>query len=168
MRAGFYLVVVLALFCLLVGCGSSTGSSSSQTVGADVIQTYSFTTEGEPTTTFTTLPRPLTGSEWELKQTLGQMAGYDLAPYAGENVALIRYPLTEMYYPDPVTHVDFNGVSFTSVSAGLPLYLWVVATDQTTICSYLSVREESMAFLELLQSGIIASGFYAVNDRHIR
>lgn len=145
MNKGFFLIpLVISIF----GCGSSSSTPSSQSVGADVIQKYSLQVEGQPTTTSITLPQQFTDANWGLKEELCQQAGYDLAPHAGQNVSLLRYNLTEKYYP---------AVS-RNIGAGEPLYLWVIAKDQTSVCGYLSVREDS---------GLIP-GVFAVNDPNVK
>jgi hypothetical protein len=149
MKKVFYLILLIGFFISIsiFGCGSTSSAPTSQPVGADVVQKYSFHVEGQPTTTSITLPQQLTDANWGLKEGLCQQAGYDLTPYAGQNVTLIQFNLTEKYY-----HPAIPGTT------GEPLYLWVVAKDQTSVCGYLSVREGS---------GLIP-GVFAVNDPNIK
>lgn len=118
-----------------------------QMVGADIIQKYNFHIESGPMTVTATLPQQFTDANWGLKEGLCQQAGYDLTPYAGQNVSLIHFNLTEKYY-----HPAIPGTT------GEPLYLWVVAKDQTSVCGYLSVRESSG----------LTPGVFAVNDTNIK
>ena len=131
MKKEFYLIPLVGSLLLIsiFGCGSTSSTPISQSVGADVIQKYSFHTEGQPTTTPVTLPQQLTDANWGLKEGLCQQAGYDLAPYAGQNLSLIQYNLMEKYYP----------ATSRNPGSGESLYLWVIAKDQTSICGYLSV-----------------------------
>ena len=149
MKAEHFLVLLVGLFIStsIFGCGNTSSASTSQSVGADVIQKYSFHTEGEPTTTPVTLPQQITGANWGLIEGLCQQAGYDLTPYVGQDLSLIQFNLTQKYY-----HPAIPG------NAGESLYLSVFAKDQTSVCGYLSVREGS---------GLIP-GVFAVNDPDIR
>lgn len=142
MRRGFYVMVVLCFFLSNLGCGSSSGDSSSQSVGADIIQKYSFHIEGQPTT----ISQQLTDADLSLKESLCRQAGYDLTPYKGQNLSFTKYGLIEKYYP--VTLMGF----------GLPLNLWVITKDLVTVCGYVSVRDDS----------IITPGLFAVNDPNIK
>jgi len=145
----FYLILLIGFLISIsiFGCGSTSSvPTSSQSVGADVVQKYSFHVEGQTTTTSITLPQQLTDANWGLKEGLCQQAGYDLTPYAGQSVSLIQFNLTEKYY-----HPSIPGTT------GEPLYLWVVAKDQTSVCGYLSVRDGS---------GFIP-GVFSVNDPNI-
>ena len=148
MNRGFCLIPMVGIFIVMsiLGCGGTSGTAS-QPAGADIIRTYNFHTEGQSTTTSLTLPQQFTDANWGLKEGLCQQAGYDLTPYAGQNVSSIRFNLTEKYY-----HPAIPGI------AGEPLYLSVIAKDQTSICGWLSVREGS---------GLIP-GVLTVNDPHVK
>jgi hypothetical protein len=171
MKKEFYLIPLVGSFLLIsiFGCGSTSSAPSSQSVGADVIQKYSFQVEGLPITTPLTLPQQLTDANWSLKEGLCQQAGYELAPYAGQNVSLTKYNLLERYYYRIITWVQFIGLPSQSVitDVDLSLYLWVIAKDQTTVCSYISVAEDSTAYEDLRQRGLFPE-FFAVNDEHIK
>lgn len=114
---------------------------------ADFIQKHNFHIESGPTTVTATLPQQFTDANWSLKEGLCQQAGYDLTPYAGQNVSLIHINITEKYYNPAIPG-----------TIGEPLYIWIVAKDQTSVCGFLSVRESS---------GLIP-GVFAVNDTNIR
>ncbi len=128
----------LLLAVLLFGCGTDTKDlNPNEQIALKVIQQYNFQTEGEPQMSDGTLPSELTDANWGLKEIVCQQAGYDLTPYAGQTVSLMRYSLREEYTP-----VDE------------PLYLWIVIKDNSCICAYATVRENS---------GLIP-GVFAVND----
>lgn len=135
-------VVSLFVSLLITGCGSNENAPTSQPIGSDIIQKYNFHIEGEPTTIITTLPQQFNDANWGLKELICEQAGYSLTPYAGESITLIKFNITgrDEMFPNE------------------PLYLWVVAKDQTSICGYLTVRE---------QSGLIP-GVFAVNDPIIK
>lgn len=160
---------LLAVFTLssCFGCGSSGTASSPQPVGADVIQEYSFQVQGEPTTTSITLPQQVSGTEWEKKQDLCQQAGYDLAPYAGHDLTLTRYSLTESYDPGIVVYADLNGLVQETDLPNLSLYLWVIAKDEATVCGYVSIAEENNYVQELLESGSLHSVLLPVTSSRI-
>jgi hypothetical protein len=147
MKEGFYLTLLTVLFTSILGCGSSSSTSQSQPVGIEIIQKCNFQTEGLPTTTILILPQQFNDANWGLKEGVCQQAGYDLVPYAGQNVSLVQYTLTEKYYQPTIQG-----------AAGEPLYLWIIAKDQAPICGYLTVREGS---------GLIP-GVIAVNDSNVR
>jgi inhibitor of cysteine peptidase len=149
MNKKLYLTPMVGFLVLIsiLGCGSTSSAPSSQPVGADIIQKYNFHVEGQSITTPFTLPQPITDAGWGLKEDMCQQAGYDLTPYAGQNISVIQYNLAEKYYYPAILG-----------SAGESLYLWVIAKDQTSICGYLSVREDS---------GLIP-GVFAVNDPNIK
>ncbi len=121
MRKELYLIALTGLFfsISIVGCGSSSSTPTSQTVGAEIIQKYNFHVQGQPTSTGLTLPLQFTDANWELKETTCQQAGYDLTPYAGQDITAIKYNLTETY-------------------SGDSLSLVVLAKDQTSICGYIA------------------------------
>lgn len=121
MNMKFYLVILVGFLISIsiVGCGSSSSTPSSQTVGADIIQKYNFHIEGQPMTVTLTLPQQFTDANWGLKNGMCQQAGYDLTPFAGQDIALIGYNMTEKY-------------------SGESLSLIVLAKDQTCICSYVA------------------------------
>lgn len=138
----FNLSVGLFVFCVIMGCGSSSTAPSSQSVGSDIIKQYSFHIEGEPTATSINLPQEFAGPDWGLKENLCQMAGYSLTSYAGQIASLVVYNISEKYYESPER-------------AGLPLSLVVLAKEHTTICGYLS------------NSGLIP-GAFALNDPNVK
>jgi hypothetical protein len=129
---------------LIIGCGSG---SSTPAIGSDIITHYNFHVESEPTTTTFLLPQQFNDANWGLKENLCEQAGYSLIPFAGQSVSLVRYDLVEKYFGPAVP-----------VGAGEPLYLWIVAKDQLSICGYLSVRENSS----------LIPGVFALNDPSIR
>lgn len=110
------LMVGTLLITLICGCGSSN-SSNTQSVGADIIQKYNFKTIGQPTTTAITLPQQFTDANWGLKQMTCQQAGYDLTPFAGQDITAVQYNIAETYF-------------------GASLTLIVLAKDPTSICGY--------------------------------
>lgn len=110
---GFF--ISIAIF----GCGSSSSAPSSQPVGADIIQKYNFHTEGQPVSTSLTLPQQFTDANWGLKESTCQQAGYDLTPFAGQNITALKYDITEKY-------------------SGDSLSLIVLAKDQNCICGYVA------------------------------
>jgi len=119
----------LAIYCALlvvclVGCGSDTNRSRDEQVALSVIQKYNLHTEGAPQTDVYTLPQEFNDANWGLKETVCQQAGYDLTPFAGQTVSLMRYSILEKYNGDP-------------------LYLWILTKENTCICAYTSVREGS-------------------------
>lgn len=135
-----YCYFLLAL--LLVGCGTDTKASNpNEQVAVKVIQQYNFQTEGDPQNGSFTLPAELTDANWGLKETVCREAGYDLAPYAGQTVAYMRYSLREEYTP-----------------SGEPLYLWILIKDNSCVCAYTTVREGSN----------LIPGVFAVNDPGIK
>jgi len=124
-----------------MGCGSTSPPppSVAPTVGKDIAQKYNFNVVSEAIISNITLPQQMTGPDWGLKEGLCEQAGYSLVPFAGQNVSIAHYSITNKW----------NSES---------LYLWVVAKDQASICGYLSVREGS---------GLIP-GVFAVNDSNIK
>jgi hypothetical protein len=66
-----------------------------------------------------TLPQQFTDANWGLKQGVCQQAGYDLTQFAGQDIAVIRYNMTEKY-------------------SGDSLSLILLAKDQTCICGYVA------------------------------
>jgi len=167
MKEALYYLVCFFILTVMMGCGGSSGPSS-QPVGTDVIQKYSLVVEGQPDTTPLILPQELTDADWRVKNGLCRQSGYDLAAYAGSDVSLTKYDLKEMYYPN-VTSVstDLDEVQTMRPAPALSLYLWVIAKDQATICSYVSAREDNV-FLQSLHLGIVASGVFPVNDQNIK
>lgn len=121
MRKEICLIVLAGCFFAfaMIGCGSSSSTPTSQAVGADIFQKYNFHVDGQPTSTSLTLPLQFTDANWGLKETTCQQAGYDLTPYAGQNITAIKYNLTETY-------------------SGDSLSLIVLAKDQTCICGYVA------------------------------
>lgn len=121
MKKKFYLVVLVGLFIFIsiFGCGSSSSVPLFQPVGSDVIQKYNFHIEGQPMTVTLTLPQQFTDANWGLKEEVCQQAGYDLTPYAGQDIAVIRYSMAEKY-------------------SGDSLSLILLANDQTCICGYIA------------------------------
>ncbi len=97
---------------------------SNQVTTKITIQDYSFYYEGVPIASTITLPQQLNDANWDLKENICEQAGYSLIPYAGEDIAAIKYGIIETYSNEP-------------------LYLWILEKNQTTICAYLSVREGS-------------------------
>jgi len=168
MRRCLYTIVACFLFSSCFGCGSSETAPSSQPVGADVIQKYALLVQGQPATTSITLPQQLAGTEWEAKQDLCQQAGYDLTPYAGQDLALTRYSVTETYHPGTGLDRDSNGIIEVTVLPSLPLYLWVVDKNEATVCGYFSIAEESNYVQQLLESGILRSELLPVNNAQIK
>lgn len=151
MKKSSYLILPVVLsFCLLIiGCGSLSSPPSSH-VGyseSDIIHKYNFHIEGEPTITAITLPQQFTGANWGLKEILCQQAGYELTPYAGQSITLIKYSITEKYYHPNIPE-----------SSGEPLYLYILAKDQISIGGYLAVRENSL----------LTPGGFALNDTYIK
>jgi len=148
MKKTFCFILIAGLFSFaIMACGTNSSSPDSQP-GAEIIQQYNFHVEGEPTIGSITLPQQFAVADgWGLLEIKCQQAGYSLVPYAGETVSFVKYSITEKWYhpaiPEP---------------AGDPLYLRVLAKDQTSMCGYLSVREDSDA----------APGVFAVNDPYIR
>jgi hypothetical protein len=149
MKKIFYLIFFAGFFIslLILGCGSHSSPPASQPIGSDIIKQYNFHIESGPTTTTITLPQEFSGPDWGLKETICEQAGYSLVPYAGQSVTLAQYNVEEKYY-----------LPTTPELPGEPLYLWIVAKDQTSICGYLTVREGTN----------LASGVCALNDPNIR
>jgi hypothetical protein len=117
-----FLLAGLAGFLLcnsISGCGGSSESPSSQPLVATITEKYSLHTVGSAMTVSLTLPQQFTGADWELKETVCQSAGYDLTPFAGQNVAVVRYNLTDKYSDDSLSLV-------------------ILAQDQTCLCSYIA------------------------------
>ncbi|MCM2356853.1 MAG: DUF4830 domain-containing protein [Geobacteraceae bacterium] len=121
----FILIIYISVSFSIMGCGSSSNTSSSLP-GAEIIQQYNFHVEGSPTTTPLTLPQQFNDANWGVKENVCEQAGYSLIPHAGESISAIKYSITEKFSSEP-------------------LYLWILAKDQTCICAYLSVRENSNA-----------------------
>lgn len=137
--SSFILLFGLIASLSIIGCGSTSNDPLPDPIGSDIIQQYDFHVEGEPTTTSLTLPQAFDDANWGLKEITCKEAGYSLIPYAGESVTAVKYNITEKY-------------------ASEPLYLWVLAKDQTSVCGYLSVREGST----------LTPGVFAVNDPSIK
>jgi hypothetical protein len=118
MRTSFLFALVVFFLCsLLIGCGSSTNDSSAQAVGADIIARYNLHEEGQATTADINLPQEFTDANWGLKQGVCQQAGFDLAPYPGQTVSMVKYDLADKYLGDSLS-------------------LYVLVKDQTCICAY--------------------------------
>jgi hypothetical protein len=73
----------------------------------------------------TQLPTELSGPDWGLKKNICEQSGYNLSAYAGKNVSLACFPISERY--------DFKE----------PLNVWVVSSEDKIICVYKTVREDS-------------------------
>jgi hypothetical protein len=112
----------------------------------------------------------LIDENWTLKARLCQQAGYDLGPYAGQDVSLTRYNLHQRYHSDYI--MAGTGIGGESqqvyVNIDLSLYLWVIAKDHVTLGSYISVADSSAAYLQLLQRGFFTSDLLAINDENIK
>ncbi len=149
MKKEFYAILSVFFFVSIpsLGCGSTSSDSSSQPAGAEIIQKYDLQVESQLTVTTLTLPQQFTDANWGLKEQLCQQAGYDLMPYAGQDVSLVKYSVTEKFYHPSNPEIG-----------ALPLYLWVVAKDQTSVCGYFSVREGSN----------FVPGVFALNDPTIK
>lgn len=169
MKLGSFMLF-FSLLLSVSGCGSQASPPSSQPVGADVVQKYAFVTKGQAITISTALPQGLIGEDWSLKANLCQQAGYDLGPYAGQDVSLTRYNLDERYRCRLIIQsTDLNGGSQTvDVDVDLPLYLWIISRDGVTLGAYLSVAEFTTAYLQLRHIGFFMSDLLAVDDVHIK
>jgi len=119
MRKEICLIVLAGCFFAfaMIGCGSSSSTPTSQAVGADILQKYNFHVVGQPTSTSLTLPLQFTDANWGLKETTCQGAGYDLTPFAGQDITSIQYSIAEKYF-------------------GTSLSLNVLAKGQTSICGF--------------------------------
>lgn len=167
MKEALYYLVCTLVLAMITGCGGSSGAPS-EPVGTDVMQKYSLVVEGQPTITPLLLPQVLTDEEWTEKNGLCREAGYDLTPYAGSEVSVTKYDLKQMYYTNfSIETMDTYGIQTIQPAPPLSLYLWVIAKDQATICSYVSAQED-VVFLVLLHSGRLASGLFPVNDPNIK
>ncbi len=120
MKKEFYLFPLVGIYILIsiYGCGNT---SSAPAVGADIIQKYNLHVEGQPLTTNLTLPQQFTDANWGLKQGACQQAGYDLTPYAGQDITAVTYSIAEKY-------------------SGDQLSLIVLAQGQTSICGYVAAN----------------------------
>jgi Domain of unknown function (DUF4830) len=120
MRASFLFALVSLVLCSsLMGCGGSSNDSPVQAVGADIIARYNLHEEGQATTADINLPQEFTDANWGLKQGVCQQAGFDLTPYAGQTVSMVKYDLADKYLGDPLS-------------------LYVLVKDQTCICAYVA------------------------------
>jgi hypothetical protein len=128
--------IVFLLCFTIAGCGDDIFTQNQQPakdpIVTEVITKYHFHTTGEPQTQEVTLPQELNDANWGLKEYLCQQAGYDLAPFAGQTVAVVRYPILERYYGEPL--YLHSGDSLYHY--GVPLNLWIVETENTAICAY--------------------------------
>lgn len=136
--SNFILLVSLFVFFSITGCGSTSNTPASQQVGRDIIQKYNFHLEGQASTASLILPQQFNEANWGVIESVCEQGGYSLNSYAGQSISEIRYNIVETWGSEP-------------------LYLWVLAKDQTSVCSYLSVRENSN----------VTPGVFAVNNSEI-
>lgn len=139
-------ILVCGMFAagLLTGCGGGGGESAPPpaTTEADIIKKYNLHVSGDPVVKTISL----SGGGWELVELLCQRVGYSLAPYAGRDVTLVTYSITERWY-SPIPS-----------DPGSDLYLRLVTRDGVAACGYLSVRENSTA----------VPGLFALNDPNVK
>lgn len=110
------------------------------------LKRISINTTGPETISSATLPSPIGGANWGLKQGLCEQGGYDLTPYAGKMVTLTQYPTDAVY-----AQVN-RGATSTE-----PLNVWIVQSDGSIACIYLAVR----------QGSLLIPGVFSVNDPSI-
>jgi hypothetical protein len=164
MRERFYLIIGLFFIAQILGCGGSTVAPF-QSVGADVIQKNALSVISQLSTTSITVPQQF-ADDWSVKENLCQQIGYDLIPYAGQQLSLTQFDISEKYYIDVTTQQhDANGVTTTTV--GLPLYLWVISKDNATIGAYVTLTDDPVS-LQYIHLGVVNSTMFAVNDANIR
>jgi uncharacterized protein YceK len=128
-RKAFLVCVGFLASILLSGCGS-TSSTSSQIIGADIIQKYNFHITGQSDTNNFTLSSQV--GNFDLVETACNQAGYDLMPYVGQHITEIGYSLAETI-------------------SGASIYLIVFATDQTTFADLYveAIRQVSKQLMTL-------------------
>ena len=122
----------LLLICVL---STSVWAASIFDIAINVLQGWGRHIAGIPSTNELTLPQQLTDANWGLKRIKCEAGGYDLTPYAGGAVSAVTYGIAETWY-------------------GEPLNAWVLIKENTCICAYITVRQESNA----------APGVFAIND----
>ncbi|WP_136513918.1 DUF4830 domain-containing protein [Geomonas edaphica] len=140
-------VVSMFLAVIFLFGPSYSFSSASQLVGSDIIQKYDLHIKGTSSTEEVLLPHELTGPNWGLKQSVLKRTGFELSPYAGQRVLLIRYDLVEKYYQT----TNFGTESYD-------LSLWVVAKGHKALGAFVTCR---------WPHGLIP-GVFAVNDSSIK
>ncbi|WP_162604968.1 DUF4830 domain-containing protein [Geomonas terrae] len=140
-------VVSMFLVAIVLFVPSYSFSSGSPTVGLDIIQKYKLHIHGTSNTQEVLLPQELSGPDWGLKQSVLRRAGFDLSPYAGQRVLLIRYDLVEKYY-----QVSNLGTESYDLS------LWIIAKGHKALGAFVSCR---------WPDGLIP-GVFAVNDQSIK
>lgn len=142
----FWLISLFVAVILLFG-PSSSFSSTSGPIGLDIMQKYNLHIVGTSSTQEISLPQKLSGPDWGLKQSVLKRAGFDLSPYAGSKVLLLRYDLVEKYCQTSNFGTETYDIS-----------LWIVAQGRKAIGAYVACR---------WPDGLIP-GVFAVNDPRIR
>ncbi|WP_129128291.1 hypothetical protein [Geomonas oryzae] len=104
------------------GCGSD--SLDALPVGYDIVAKYNLSVVGGPTKYSVTLPQQINDANWGLKEILCQEAGFSLIEFSGQEISMIQYHLSDLYW-------------------GQPLDLIVLASGETTVCGYLSLRDSA-------------------------
>ena len=113
-------LLVLQVF---FGWSFVTSALASEPIVAEAIKKTGLHVKGPARDSGTlTLPQPVRGNQWGLTNHACKKAGYDLTPYAGQEVKSIHYALRETY-------------------SGERLSLIILTKDHLCICVYVVARE---------------------------
>jgi len=113
----YQLLSKVLLSILFIGCYFSSSAFALEPLVADVIKEQGLQVNGQPSKTDLRLPKQIVGAQWGLTNDACKNSGYDLIPYAGQNVTSIRYNLVNKY-------------------PGRRLTLIVIEKNHRCICSY--------------------------------